>query len=297
MRLVSFNVNGIRAMRTKLRNGDRGATEETHCLERLLDELDPDILCLQEIKTNCIEDCQLQGPIGSTYSVYASFATKKGYSGVALYSKEEPEWIDATFDRYTEEADRYYNWPFSNEGRILVAKFARVCIVNVYVPNAKADLERIDERLEWERIFRAYVRELRSHVGVPVVICGDLNCAVEKIDIHDPVRNQGAPGFSHQERGALRALLSDGWIDTYRHLHHFRVEYTYFSNLGKCRAKNKGWRIDYCLSTSPADIEASDIHGEYHGSDHCPVRVDINIRGMPTRPLKAHLAIMAELGM
>ena len=293
MRLVSFNVNGIRAMRAKLRNGDRGATEETHCLERLLDELEPDFLCLQEIKTNSLEDCQLRGPVGSTYTVHASFAAKKGYSGVALYAKESPEWVDTDFSRHGENT----GWEFQREGRILVAKFARVCIVNVYVPNAQADLARIDVRLEWERLFRDYVRALREQVGVPVVICGDLNCAAEKIDIHDPVRNKEAAGFSPQERGALRALLSDGWIDTYRHLHHFRVEYSYFSNIGKCRAKNKGWRIDYCLSMSPADIEASAIHGEYYGSDHCPVRVDINIRGIPTKPLKATLALMAELGL
>jgi len=287
MRLVSFNVNGIRAIQGKLRNGDRGATAETNCLEAILTELKPDFLCLQEIKTQNVEDCRLTGTVGSTYSVYASCAiVKKGYSGVAIYAKEEPEWIEAGFDRYSEEViGDYHGWDFHAEGRIIVAKFSRVCIVNVYTPNAQPDLVRIDERLQWERVFRAYLHELRRDLEVPLVVCGDLNCAAEKIDIHSPETNRESPGFSNQERGALHALLKDGWIDSFRYLHHFLVGYTYFSNIGKCRAKNKGWRIDYILHSNPSAIKAADIHGEYHGSDHCPIRIDLEIRGMPTEPL------------
>jgi exodeoxyribonuclease-3 len=277
MRIVSFNVNGIRSMHTKHRNGDRGATAETSVMAALLRELAPDFLCLQEIKTDCAEDCLIPCTDGS-YHVYVSSAAKKGYSGVAILSREAPLWIEASFDRYHElVVGDYRAYDFYSEGRILVARYAEVCVVNVYVPNAKPGLARIEERLQWEKVFRAYLRELREEMrgeGVGVVVCGDLNCAVEEMDIHSPATNRGAPGFSDQERGAMRALLMDGWTDTFRALHPSKVAYSYFSNFAQSRAKNKGWRIDYVLASDLVRAEEAAIHGEYYGSDHCPVRLD-----------------------
>ena len=277
MRIVSFNVNGIRSMHTKCRTGDRGADTETSVMAALLRELEPDFLCLQETKTQSAEDCRVTSTVGISYHAYVSCADKKGYSGAAILSREEPLWIQAGFDRYSElVVGDYRAYDFYTEGRILVARYAEVCVVNVYVPNAKPGLARIEERLQWEKVFRAYLHELREEMRgerIGVVVCGDLNCAVEEIDIHSPATNRGAPGFSNEERGAMRALLADGWTDTFRALHPSKVAYSYFSNFAQARAKNKGWRIDYVLASDLVLKEAA-IHGEYHGSDHCPVRLD-----------------------
>ena len=274
MRIISFNVNGIRSMMGKIKNGEKNGTAADNVIRSLILEQTPDILCLQEIKTQSTKDIDW---LHEYYAhVYTTFATKKGYSGVALLCRTLPEWVENGFYRYPESVvGEYISSTFHQEGRILVAKFANIIVIGVYTPNSKEGLARLSERVHWERILRMYIMELRREFELPIVLCGDLNCAQEEIDLYNPRGSRMLPGFSDPERRELRFMIGIGMIDSFRHFHPTRAAYSYFSHFGQARAKNRGWRIDYILVSDATLLESADILGEYAGSDHVPVVCDL----------------------
>jgi exodeoxyribonuclease-3 len=279
MKLISFNVNGIRAITGKLKNGEKKGSMTNNCLKTLVETEQPDILCLQEIKTQNEGDLAC---LSSLFShLYSTFSThKKGYSGVALCSKVEPEWVSYSFDRYDEELIGEYNsYDWLMEGRIITAKYKTFVVVAVYTPNAQPELARLEERVAWEQVLRMYLVELQREFELPVLLCGDLNCAHQEIDIYNPKGKKKTPGFSTEERQELQYMIDAGWTDSFRHLHPEEKKYSYWSNFAQSRARNIGWRIDYVLVSNSAKhfIEEADCLTEYHGSDHCPVMIRMNV--------------------
>jgi exodeoxyribonuclease-3 len=260
--IVSFNVNGLRAVNKKGKDGAALVAGEAPVLLRLAEEQAADILCLQETKTNSLADFE---PLRAIFPyIYARFSdAKKGYSGVAILSREEPLSVEHPCIGST-AADQ--------EGRVITAEFAEHYIVSVYTPNSKADLARLDERLDWDDLFSKYLQKL--HEKKPVVVVGDLNCAHTAADIHKVAGNARAAGFTEEERTSLTCLLHEtSLIDTFRELNPGVVKYSWWSMIAKARPRNAGWRIDYVLASRALRdcVIAADILGEYHGSDHCPV--------------------------
>ncbi|MBB6632993.1 exodeoxyribonuclease III [Cohnella thailandensis] len=249
MRLISWNVNGLRA-----------------CVNKgFLDyfkEADADVFCLQETK---LQDGQIQLELGEEYSQYWNYAQKKGYSGTAVFTKRKPLSV-----RYGMEEDE------EPEGRIITLEFENHYIVTVYTPNAKRDLSRLDYRMEWEDRFLAYLRKLDE--VKPVIACGDLNVAHREIDLKNWRGNRGNSGFTDEERGKMTTLLAAGFTDTFRHLYPDREDaYTWWSNMPKVRERNVGWRIDYFIASSrlaPSIVDAG-IDAHVLGSDHCPIYLEI----------------------
>ena len=271
MRIISFNVNGIRSMAGKVKSGQKMADrKETSVLTTLVEEQKPDILCLQEIKTQSEADLACLRP--HFKHIYVRAATnKKGYSGVALLSHDAPEWVicDPTY-----VLDWYKGYEFLQEGRMIVAKFPTHIVINVYTVNAKPELARLAERLIWEEMLRKYIQHLHKEFQLPIVLCGDLNVAHQDIDIHNPKGKSKTPGFSTEEREAFSSLLQTcNMTDTFRHLHPDTKKFTYWSNYAKSRERNVGWRIDYVLvsNTIHGHILEAECLNEYGGSDHCPV--------------------------
>jgi len=274
MRLISFNVNGIRAMTGKIKNGEKKGSSTNNCIKTLIEEQRPDILCLQEVKT------QNEGDLACYKTNFKYIDTnfsqiKKGYSGVAMMLNDAPEWIEYNFDKYV-EMDRY---DFMQEGRVIVAKFDKYIVITVYTPNSQPELARIEDRLTWEECLRIYLTLLKEEYELPIILCGDLNVANEEIDIHNPKGKSKMPGYSKEERDEMKKLLQSGLTDSFRQLHPTEIKYTYWSHYANSRARNVGWRIDYCLvSNSVSDqITEADCLTEYMGSDHCPVLIDINL--------------------
>ncbi len=251
MKCVSWNVNGIRAALTK------GFLD-------YFKEVDADVFCLQETKCQGGQvELDLPG-----YHQYWNYAEKKGYSGTALFSKEEP--LSVTYGMGIEEHDK--------EGRVITAEFEKVYVVTVYTPNAKSELARIDYRMAWEDAFRAYLKGLEAHKKV--IVCGDLNVAHEEIDLKNPKNNRGNAGFSDEERGKFNDLLSAGFVDTFRHFYpDLEGAYSWWSYRFKAREKNAGWRIDYFLVSKALekDLKEAEIHKDILGSDHCPVMLVLDI--------------------
>lgn len=251
MKLVSWNVNGLRACVNK------GFVE-------YLREMDADLFCVQETK---LQEGQIELALGEAYRSYWNYAEKKGYSGTAVFSKHEPLSV-----RYGIEEDG------EPEGRIITLEFEAFYLVTVYTPNAKRDLSRLDYRMEWEDRFRGYLQELDKKK--PVVACGDLNVAREDIDIKNAKGNRGNSGFTDEERGKMNELLAAGFTDSFRHLYPDREDaFTWWSNMPGVRARNVGWRIDYFLVSdklAPAVTEAG-IEAHVMGSDHCPVTLTLEI--------------------
>lgn len=251
MRLISWNVNGIRAV---LGKGfpDFVAAEN------------PDILCLQETKARP-EQVQLPLELGG-YSTYWSSAEKPGYSGVAVFSREKPlAWKEGLgIDGH------------DKEGRVLTLEYADFILVNVYTPNAQDELRRLSYRLEWDEAFRAHVA--REAERKPVIFCGDLNVAHQEIDIARPRENRRSPGFSDEERESFGKLLDAGFTDTFRHHHPDQAgAYSWWSYRAGARGNNVGWRIDYFGVSTPfmKNVIAADIMPDVHGSDHCPVGITL----------------------
>lgn len=264
----------------KLKNGEKKAGPSNNCLKTLIEEQKPDILCFQEVKT------QQEGDLACLKTnfkyMYTNFSKiKKGYSGVALLTNQEPEWVTYSFDRYTDEqmGGAYQQTDFMHEGRIITAKFPTYIVITVYVPNAQPELARLEERLRWEGYVRTYLRLLEEEWKLPILLCGDLNVAHKEIDIHNPKGKSKTPGFSKEERDNMELLLKAGYTDSFRHLHPEQVKYTYWSNYAKSRERNVGWRIDYVLVSASASnlIQSADCLNDYMGSDHCPVLVDMNL--------------------
>ncbi|WP_072329840.1 MULTISPECIES: exodeoxyribonuclease III [unclassified Paenibacillus] len=245
MKLVSWNVNGLRACVNK------GFTD-------YFNETDADIFCIQETK---LQEGQLALEQGEAYSQYWNYAEKKGYSGTAVFTKLKPLSV-----RYGLEEDS------EPEGRVITLEFDAFYLVNVYTPNARRDLSRLDYRLEWEDRFRSYLLELDSRK--PVIVCGDLNVAHQEIDLKNPKSNRQNSGFTLEERAKMTELLEAGFVDTFRHFYPDRAEvYSWWSYMPKVRERNVGWRIDYFLASARLSDSLIDAQIDCHitGSDHCPV--------------------------
>lgn len=248
-KMISWNVNGLRACLGK------GFLE-------YLKESDADIFCIQESKLQEGQvDLELPG-----YHQYWNYAEKKGYSGTAMFTKEEP--IAVTYGLGIEEHD--------HEGRVITAEFPEYYVVTCYTPNSQDGLKRLDYRMQWEDAFRAYLKVLETKK--PVIFCGDLNVAHQEIDLKNPKTNRKNAGFSDEERAKFTELLEAGFVDTFRYFYPDQEGiYSWWSYRFSARAKNAGWRIDYfCVSESLKDrLVDAKIHTEVLGSDHCPVELDI----------------------
>ena len=251
MKLISWNVNGLRACITK-------------GFEDFFKEVDADMFCIQETKMqeDQAEEIQFEG-----YHRFMNSAVKKGYSGTMVFTKQEP--ISVTYGLGIEEHDQ--------EGRIITLEYDKFYLVCCYTPNSKRELERLDYRMVWEDEMLKYFKKLEE--TKPVVYCGDLNVAHEEIDIKNPATNHHSAGFTDEERNKFSVLLSNGFIDTYRYLYPDKVEYSWWSYMRQAREKNIGWRIDYfVVSDSLKDfLTDAKIHTEVLGSDHCPIELDINL--------------------
>lgn len=249
MKLVSWNVNGLRACLGK-------------GFEDFFNTINADIFCLQETKMQP-DQAQLDLP---GFEKYWNSAIKKGYSGTAVFTRIKP--LSVTYGMNLEEHDQ--------EGRIITVEFEDFFLVNVYTPNSKRELLRLDYRMRWEDDFRTYLKELDKKK--PVIVCGDLNVAHEEIDIKNPKSNRRNAGFTDEERGKMTTLLQAGFTDSFRYLHPTEKDaYTWWSYMMKARDRNIGWRIDYFLLSDRLkdSMKAATIHCEIMGSDHCPVGLEI----------------------
>lgn len=245
MKFVSWNVNGLRA-----------------CVKKgFLDyfkEIDADFFCIQETK---LQEGQIELELDG-YDQYWNYALKKGYSGTAIFSKHKP--ISVKYGVGENEGEE--------EGRIITLEFDQFYLVNVYTPNAKRDLTRLDYRLEWEEDIRKFLVQLDQ--VKPVIYCGDLNVAHQEIDLKNAKANIGNSGFTNEERGKMTSLLSNGFIDTFRYLYpEVEGAYSWWSYMAKVRERNIGWRIDYFIVSERLKDSLKDakIHSEVMGSDHCPI--------------------------
>lgn len=261
MRFVSWNVNGLRAV---LKKG----------FEDIVCELDADIVALQETK---LQEGQATLDLPQ-YREYWSYAEKKGYSGTAIFCKEQPL-----------QALHGLGFPhLDTEGRIVALEFPKFWFVDVYTPNAQNELARIDHRMEWDDAFRDFCKGLEAGVlpdgsasdPKPVVMCGDFNVAHEEIDLKNPGPNRGASGFSDEERGKFTELVDAGFTDTFRLLHPDETgRYSWWSYRFRARSTNAGWRIDYFLVSDALrdHVVAASIYDDVEGSDHCPVGLELDI--------------------
>lgn len=249
MKLVSWNVNGIRACL------DKGFMD-------FFKEINADIMCLQETK---LQKGQIELELPGYYQ-YWNYAEKKGYSGTAIFTKKEP--IMVTYGIGIEEHD--------HEGRVITAEFEEFYVITVYTPNSQEGLKRIDYRIKWEEAFFHYVKKLEEKK--PVIFCGDLNVAAQEIDLKNPKTNHNNPGFSEKERACFAKLVNNGFIDSFRHFYPKKEGiYSWWSYRFQSRAKNNGWRIDYFMVSGTLKEKLLDalIHTQVMGSDHCPVELDL----------------------
>lgn len=249
MKLISWNVNGLRACVTK------GFLDYFH-------KVDADVFCVQETK---LQEGQIELDLPG-YKQYWNSAEKKGYSGTAIFTKTEP--LSVSYGMGIEEHDR--------EGRIITAEFEDFYVVTCYTPNSKRELLRLDYRMIWEDAFRAYLKGLEEKK--PVIMCGDLNVAHKEIDLKNPKTNRRNAGFTDEERGKMTELLENGFTDTFRYFHPDASDrYSWWSYMFKAREKNVGWRIDYFITSKILNdrLVSADIHHDIMGSDHCPVELVI----------------------
>lgn len=254
MNIISWNINGIRAITQKDFFED-------------LSEMDPDVLCLQETKA---QDEEVEKALSqlTDYHHYYNSADRRGYSGVAVLSKVKP--IAVTNNMGIEEHDQ--------EGRVICAEFDTFYLVNVYVPNSGQELVRLDYRQQWDTDFRNYLMRLKE--TKPVILCGDLNVAHQAIDLkNDKANYNKTAGYTQVEIDGMDHLLDSGFVDSWRHFHPDTVAYTYWSYRFKARERNTGWRIDYFLvSNSLLDkVKNVEILSDYYGSDHCPIQLTLEV--------------------
>ena len=251
MKLISWNVNGIRACLTK------GFTD-------FFEAVNADVFCIQETK------CQ-EGQVDLKFDGYYSFwnsAERKGYSGTAIFCKNKP--LNVTYGIGIEEHDK--------EGRVITVEFEKYYVVTIYTPNSKRGLERLEYRQVWEDEVRKYLLNLKNKK--PVIMCGDLNVAHKEIDLKNPKTNRGNAGFTDEEREKMTNLLDVGFVDTYRYLYPDKEEtYSWWSYMGRAREKNIGWRIDYFIVSDDIKDKIKDamIYPDIFGSDHCPVGLEIDL--------------------
>ena len=251
MKLISWNVNGIRACINK-------------GFKDFFNEIDADIFCIQETKCQKNQiDLEFKG-----YTSYWNSAEKKGYSGTAIFTKQKP--ISVTYGIGIEEHDK--------EGRVITLEFEKFYMINIYTPNSKRELERLEYRQIWEDEIRKYMLKLNENK--PVIMCGDLNVAHNEIDLKNPKTNRHNAGFTDEERNKMTELLDAGFVDTFRILYPDKENaYSWWSYMGHAREKNVGWRIDYFIVSKSIEncIKEAKIHSEILGSDHCPVELEIDI--------------------
>lgn len=250
MKLISWNVNGLRAVFNKR-------------FEEIFKELNADVFCIQETK---MQEGQLELDFNG-YNIYLNSAVRKGYSGTAVFTKQKP--ITVTKGIGIDKHD--------TEGRVLTLEFEKFYLVNCYTPNSQRELTRLEYRVEWETDFRKYLKKLDNIK--PVILCGDLNVAHEEIDLKNPKSNRGNAGFTDEERLEMTNLLSSGFVDSFRYLYPNKTDsYSWWSYMGRAREKNIGWRIDYFIVSEQIkeNIVEAKIHPEIFGSDHCPVELEIN---------------------
>ena len=250
MRLISWNVNGLRAVMGKN-------------FMDFFNDIDADILCLQETK---LQEGQIEMDLPG-YHQYWNYADKKGYSGTAIFTKKEP--ISVSYGLDIDEHD--------HEGRVITLEFNDFYMVTVYTPNSQDELKRLDYRMKWEDDFRAYLTALNTKK--PVIVTGDMNVAHKEIDLKNPKTNRRNAGFTDEERGKMTQLLESGFIDTFRYFYpDIEGIYSWWSYRFKAREKNAGWRIDYFLASRDMESRLKDakIHTEVFGSDHCPVELEID---------------------
>jgi exodeoxyribonuclease III len=250
MKLISWNVNGLRAVLRK------------NFLDYLATER-PDILCLQETKAGP-DDVEQLWP--ATYATYWNSAAKKGYSGTAIFARSRP--LKVSMGIGIAEHD--------NEGRVITAEYDGFFLVNVYVPNSKRELTRLDYRQQWDRDFLQYLRKLEKKK--PVIFCGDLNVAHTEIDLANPKSNVGNHGFTPEERAGFDAFVKVGFVDTFREFEKAGGHYTWWSPMSGARSRNVGWRIDYFLISSGLrpKLTRAFIRADVPGSDHCPIGIEID---------------------
>jgi exodeoxyribonuclease-3 len=246
MKLISWNVNGLRACEGK------GFSDAFR-------QLDADFFCLQETKMQEGQlDLQFEG-----YQSYWNYAEKKGYSGTAIFTRHQP--LNVTYGIGIDEHD--------HEGRVITLEMPDFFLVTVYTPNSQDELRRLDYRMKWEDDFQDYLQRLDAQK--PVIVCGDLNVAHQEIDLKNPKTNRRNAGFTDEEREKFTALLSKGFIDTFRTLYPEQITYSWWSYRFRAREKNAGWRIDYFVTSQRLleRIKDAKIHTEIMGSDHCPVEL------------------------
>lgn len=251
MKMISWNVNGLRACVTK-------------GFKEYFENADADIFSVQETK---LQEGQIDfAPEG--YNCYWNYAERKGYSGVAVFTKKEP--LSVSYGLGIDEHDK--------EGRVITLEFDNFYHVTVYTPNSQSENARLDYRMQWDDAFRNYINELNK--TKPVVVTGDLNVAHNEIDLKNPASNRKNPGFTDEERAKMTELLASGYVDSFRYLYPDKTgAYSWWSYRFNARKNNAGWRIDYYIvSDSIKDkIKAAEIHSEIIGSDHCPVELDIEL--------------------
>ena len=249
MKLISWNVNVIRACLTK-------------GFEDIFKKLDADIFCIQETKCQPEQiELEFEG-----YTSYWNSAEKKGYSGTAIFTKQKP--LNVTYGIGIEEHDK--------EGRVITLEFEKFYMVDIYTPNSKRELERLDYRQIWEDVIRKYLLKLNE--TKPVIMCGDLNVAHKEIDLKNPKTNRHNAGFTDEERQKMTELLDAGFTDSFRYLYPDKENaYSWWSYMGHAREKNVGWRIDYFIVSKSIEnqIKEAKIYPEIMGSDHCPVGLEI----------------------
>ena len=247
MKLISWNVNGLRACM------DKGFMD-------FFKEMDADVFCLQETK---LQAGQIEMDLPGYYQ-YWNYAEKKGYSGTAMFTKTEP--LNVTYGIGVEEHD--------HEGRVITAEFEEYYVVTVYTPNSQRELARLDYRMTWEEAFLNYIKSLDAKK--PVIFCGDLNVAHKEIDLKNPKTNHKNAGFTDEERACFSKVLENGFVDTFRYFYpEMKDIYSWWSYMFQARAKNAGWRIDYFVTSERLNekLEDAKIHTTVLGSDHCPVEL------------------------
>ena len=250
MKLVSWNVNGLRAALGRDFIGK-------------MRDMDADVICLQETKME-YGQAEIDLP---DYHEYWNSAAKKGYSGTVVFTRREP-----LQEQYVMGIDQH-----DNEGRLVLLDYGDFTLVNVYTPNSQRGLARLDYRMQWEDDFRKWMMKLDREK--PVIICGDLNVAHQEIDIKNAKSNRRSAGFTDEERAKMTALLEAGFCDTFRTLHPDTIAYTWWSYWANARANNVGWRIDYFLVSQRLmpKVQSAQIHADIMGSDHCPVSLVIDL--------------------
>ncbi len=265
MKIISWNVNGIRAVHNK------------GLFTPLLDEIKPDIICLQETKAQKDQnEVDLSG-----YEEYWNSAEKAGYSGTAIFTKEKPISVTNNFPddlvkKYKIKDDGFGN-P-NTEGRVLVAEYKKFYLVNVYTPNSKRELSRLDLRYKsWDPAFLEYIKRLEEIK--PVIFCGDLNVAHTEDDLANPKQNEGEHGFTKEEREGIQKIIDAGFVDTFRIFTQGKGHYTWWTHWAKARERNVGWRIDYFFVSKKlkSKLKESKILSNFLGSDHCPIELNIEI--------------------